>query len=1006
MRSPLVNPVKLREIKVHAVFVALLGASALVCASIVPAVAAGVEARPFGIEGFTTQTTQPSAGSEFVNEPYLFTQAGGHPFALTTTVTFASEEIGSEHLVVPTRDPKDLVIDLPSGLIADPRAIPQCSMMEEHCRPNTQVGTFVLRASFEGRQVAIFGPIVNLMPQPGESAMLGLEASIERFLLTGRVVRTAQGYVLSIAGHGLPALGIVSLETTLWGVPAESAHDPQRGLTCMRTGTSQNWTCPEGGNKPSGEEPKPFLTMPSDCSTGPTIVTAWADSWEEQGRYVQAQATLPAMAYCERSPWWPEITVRPDRLLAEESVGIDVSIEVSQTEAQAIVAAPELRDATVTLPPGVSINPGVGNGAKACSQHGPEGIGLPTGLNAHGEPLDPSEVGEGEESRPRGEPQLAPGHCPEASVIGTTEARTPLLPDPIEGRVYLATPGCGGTGQGPCTEQDAADGNLYRIYVELGGRETKHDEGVILKIEGDIQANPATGQLTVKLANSPQLPLSELSIKLFGGSGALLTNPATCGPAVTKSDLEPWSAPFTPDAFPSSYFDVIGCTNPLPLNPRLLAGTSFPSAGAFSSLKLGVTRQNREQYLSAIQLHAPQGLSAILSNVPLCPQAAASVGNCPQASQIGSSVVAVGSGRQPLYMKGNIYLTVGYAGAPFALSIVTDATAGPLNLGPVVIRARIDIDPQTAALTITSDPLPQILLGIPLRLQGIKLDIDRPDFIFNPTNCRTQQITATITGTSSGSANLTNRFAIGGCHGLAFKPKLEASTSSRTSIANGASFDIKLAFPKLEQGTAANLARVRVALPRHLPSRLTTLQGACVDSTFEADPSACPSTSVVGIARARTPVLSLALTGPVYLVSHGRGAFPSPIVVLQGGGVRLDLASSTTINKAGVSQISFNPIPDMPLANLELYLPQGPHSMLSANTSLCPLAKTLTTTEPKVIQRAPGRTVKMRKPVPAKLLMPTELVAQNGAVIHQDTKIKVAGCAISKNKRTRRSHPS
>ncbi len=998
---------KLRGTTVFAVAVTRLGAAALACALILPAIATGAETRPFGIAGFTTQTTEPSAASEFMNEPYLFTQAGGHPFALTTTVTFASEEeVGPEHLFVPTRDLKDMVIDLPPGLIADPQAVPQCSMTEEHCRPGTQVGSFMLRASLEGHQIAMFGPIVNLVPQRGESAMLGLEALTGRFLLTGRVIRTAEGYVLSIAGHGLPALGIVSLETTLWGVPAESAHDPQRGLACLRMGTSQNWTCGENGNEPSGEEPKPFLTMPSNCSNGVQTTTAWADSWEEQGRWVQAQATLPAMAYCERSLWWPKITVRPDRLLAEDPVAIDVSIGVGQTEeGRTTVAAPELRDATVTLPPGISINPGVGNGAKACSENGPQGIDLPTGLNGQGELLDPGEVGEGEESSPGGEPQLAAGHCPGASVIGTTEARTPLLPNPIEGRVYLATPECGGSGQGSCTEEDAADGKLYRIYVELGGRGAKHDEGVVLKVEGDIQANPATGQLTVELTNSPQLPLNELSIKLFGGSGALLTNPGKCGPATTTSDLEPWSAPFIPNASPSSYYEVTGCENPVPLNPQLLAGTTFPSAGAFSPLTIEVTREDREQYLSAIQLQTPPGLSAMLSSVPLCQQAAASVGDCPEASRIGSSTVSAGSGWQPLYMKGEVYLTVGYDGAPFGLSIVTDAAAGSLNLGLIVIRARIEIDPQTAALTITSDPLPQILLGIPLRLQGIKLDIDRANFIFNPTNCKTQQINARIEGSSGGSAELANRFAVGGCYGLAFKPKLEASTSARTSIASGASFDIKLAFPELDQGTAANLARVRVALPRHLPSRLTTLQGACVESTFEVDPSACPGTSVVGIARARTPVLSSELRGPVYLVSHGRGAFPSPIAVLQDDDIRLDLASSTTVDNAGISEIAFNAIPDMPLVDLELYLPQGPHSMLSANTSLCPLTKTLRTTKLKIIRQASGHTVTRRVPAPARLLMPTELVAQNGAVIHQDTKIKVTDCGKNKNKTTRHSHP-
>jgi hypothetical protein len=1002
----------------------VMGTAMLVCARAAPATAAGIEAKPFGVAKFTMQTTQTRQvpygpgipGSGFVNEPYTFTQAGGHPYALTSTLEFASEEVGTDRSVVPTRDPKDMIIDLPPGLSADPLAVSRCRLAQAmsggSCPVDSQVGVFVL--NFSGK--AILGPILDLTPEAGQSAELGLETPFKiMFRLTGRVVRTAQGYGLALVGNGLPELSVVSVETTLWGVPAAAVHDPQRGLSCTTGDVSQQWSC-QGGGVPSGEAPVAFLTMPSDCSAGPQAGIAWADSWEEPGRYVQARSTLPGMTGCNLLPFDPEIEVKPDTLLADEPVGVGVNIGVHQTESTQAVATPQLRDATVALPRGVSISPGVADGVQACKQTGPEGIDIPTGLNASGEPLQPGEVGEGEEVGPSGEPRLAPGHCPEASTVGAAEALTPLLPSPIKGRVYLAVPGCGGPGQQSCTEQDAVDGNLYRLYVELGGSGEPRDEGVNIKVEGKVEANPATGQLTVKLMENPQLPLSRLNIDLSGGPRALLDNPATCGPARTTSDLQPWSAPGTtpppesllmpgtPDADPSSFYDVTGCASSPTLNPGMLAGTLTSQAGAFSAFTFSVTRSDREPYLSRIQLHTPPGLSAMLSSVPLCAEALANTGKCPEASRIGNTLVASGAGSHPYEMPGRIYLTTGYEGAPFALSIVTDAVAGPLNLGVVVIRARIDIDPETAALTITSDPLPQIVLGVPLRLQRVTLNIDRPGFMFNPTNCNAQQVTATIAGAQGATANVSSPFAASGCKSLAFKPALKASTNAHTSYTNGASLDMRLTFPNVEQRAEANLAQIKVALPKQLPSRLTTLQNSCSDTTFHADPSACPKASIVGIARARTPVLPVELTGPVYFVAHGRNAFPSPIVVLQGDGVRLNLLGSTVIDKTGIASVAFNTTPDVQIASLELYLPQGPHSVLSTNTNLCALTKTVTVKH-NITQQAHGRTVrrtvKMRKRVPASLLMPTEFVAQNGAVIHQNTKIEVRGCAASNAKTAR-----
>jgi hypothetical protein len=986
-----------RIIRVHLARAATIGACLLYLA--VGAAPAAASESPFAVSAFTTQATEatPSGGSE----PVAFDQAGGHPFALTTTVKFA-----------PGDDPKDLRIELPPGLLADPRAVAQCPPQAARCPTDSQVGVFSLHFTGGEDQLEVEGSIYNLTPYTGVPAELGLEVPIlDRIILTAHLIRSPAGYTLALVGSGLPTLDLgevlsgapplhlSGMETTLWGVPAAATHDAQRGISCFG-GIVAGLGC-QGGGLSDGEPAVPFITMPSGCSTTP-VSTVWADSWQEPGRYVQAQSVLPTMSSCDRSAFWPELSLRPETLRPEAADGVSLAIKVHEFEGTT-VAAPELRAATITLPQGMAINPAVADGLQACPATGAEGVNIPTGVNSSGEPLAPGELGPGEEIPPQGlgpqEPELSPGHCPNASIVGTAEAITPLLAHPIEGRVYIATPGCGGDGEPACTEQDAADGNLYKLWIELGaGPNTTRNEGVLLKLAASVEANPATGQLTVHLTESPQLPLSELTLHLFGGERALLVNPSSCGAATTTSDLQSWSAPFAADASPSSYFNVTGCTS-RPLAPRFLAGVLNPDAAASSPFILTLSRGGGEPYLSALQAQTPPGVSAMLSSVPLCTEPQASSGGCPDASRVGSAEVSAGGGSLPLRLPGAIYLTTGFGGAPFGLSIVTNADAGPLHLGAIVTRAAVTIDPATAALTITTNPLPQIVLGVPLRVQRVSLNIDRPGFILNPTDCDAEHVTATIASTEGASTNVSDPFAVGDCASLPFKPKLTASTTAHNTFASGASLDMRLTFPPAKSEAPANLKRIRVALPIHLPSRLTTLQGACPEATFASNPAACPPSSTVGIATAHTPLLSGALTGPVVFVTHGRDQVPAPSVILQGDGVTLILQGSTAINTHGVATVAFNSIPDVPLQSLELYLPQGAHSLVTANTDLCALTRTVLVTR-RLKVREHGRTVRrserVRKRLPATLRMPTELAGQNGAVIHGTTPVTVSGCPSNK----------
>jgi hypothetical protein len=1001
-----------------------------VCGVVAPVASAG-EGNPFGIEKFTIETTMtkevreeggPVVIRRFENVPYAASQAGGHPWGLTTTVEFAHEIVRNE--LEPTRDAKDVVVDLPPGLLGNPDAVPKCPLTQllttgVNCPAATQIGEAVLHVY--GGSKELVGPIVNVTPEVGQSAEFAIENSTHLDpLLTGHLVHTAQGYGFAVTSNEIPIADLRGFELTFWGVPADPSHNPQRGLLCQDNTDPES--CDAGlGGESSGVPAVPFLTLPTDCSAGPETARMRADSWEEPGHvsvggeyegYLekQAEVALPpgGVTGCNLLRFEPSIEALPDTLLADEPVGVGVNLAVPLNEQPEGLATPQLRDSYVTLPEGLSVSPGVVDGIQACNEFGPEGIDI-TGPESEEVGLD-------------GEWQLAPGHCPDASTIGEAEAFTPLLPVPVKGHVYLARPDCGGPGQGACTEADAEGGRLYRLYLELGGTGELADTGVHIKVPLETEANPVTGQLTTRTLGVPQAPFGELKIRLNGGPRAPLANPATCGTATTTADFTPWSAPGTtpegllvsgtPDATPFKAFDVAGCASPPGLKPGFVAGTVTPQAGRYSAFTLNLSREDREQYVKGIQVHTPPGLLGMLSTVPLCQEPQADAGTCGEASQIGTTRVATGAGSHPFEIEGNVYLTGPYEGSPFGLSIVVHVVAGPFNLGDVVVRARIAVDPVNSALTITTDEtgpyaIPQIVFGVPVRLKRITVNINRPDFMFNPTNCGipgqpgSQQVTAKVSGSENAVTEVKSQFAVGGCKSLEFKPKFVVTTSGKTSKAGGASLDAKVSYPDGSVGNEANIASVKVELPKQLPSRLTTLQKACTAAQFEANPSGCPAASIVGTVRASTPLLPVALQGPVYFVSHGGEAFPSLIVVLQGDGVRVDLTGSTFISKTGITSSTFKTVPDVPVNTFELYLPEGPYSALAANGNLCDLTTTIATRR-KVAKKEHAktvhRTVTTRTTKPATLTMPTEFVAQNGAVLKQNTTVTVSGCTTTKTK--------
>jgi hypothetical protein len=676
----------------------------------------------------------------------------------------------------------------------------------------------------------------------------------------------------------------------------------------------------------SGSPLVPFLRNPTNCAA--TEVTRLkADTWQHPGVWHEATASSPNATGCEKLPFTPSIAVTPESTTAGAPSGYEVDLHIPQNENPNGLAEADLKKAVVTLPAGVAVSPSAASGLGACT---------PTQVALHSE---------------------GPAACPDSSKLGTVQVDTPLLDHPLQGGVYLASQG------------DNPFNSLLALYIAAYDPQT----GVVIKLAGHVSADPVTGQLSTTFDNNPQLPFEDLKLDFHGGPRAALVNPQTCGTYTTTTELTPYSE--TPPASPSSSFQIDqGCSSPQSFAPAFSAGAINPQAGAFSPFTATFSRSDASQRFGAISVKTPPGLSGVLTGVPLCAEAQAASGTCSAASLIGHTSVSAGPGVSPFSLAGQVFLTGPYKGAPFGMSIVVPAIAGPFNLGNVVVRASIAIDPATAQLTVTSDPLPQILQGIPLDLQSVNVTIDRPSFTLNPTNCSALSVGGVVQSAQSTNVAVSSPFRLASCASLKLSPKLSASISgqaSGTSVVasrqNGIALHVKLSEPDGALGSQVNLAKVKVELPKALPSRLTTLQKACTSEQFAANPAGCPAESIVGTAKVITPLLPVPLTGPAYFVSHGGEAFPSLTLVLQGYGITIELVGTTLI-KGGITSTTFKTVPDVPFSSFELTLPQGRYSALTGNGDLCR----------------------------SKLYMPSEYSAQNGGRLTQKNPIAVAGCAKAK----------
>ncbi len=922
---------------------------------------------PFAIQEFAFGVTGVDGTTD--------TQAGSHPYGLSASLGFATERAQGypsyDESYAPSQDAKNIVTDLPLGVAGSALAAPRCPVadLEAHrvfvptsfyCPADTQIGNITLQTTVaNGATSSVaanafpLSPVYNLVPERGHPVEFGFELHrIAKVHLFASVVHTAAGYVLRVtspenstglAGQLTRGSGLAGSTLSLFGDP--EAEDG---------GNTQPNPYGEGLSLQSaGNLPVPSYTNPTDCSGTPLVATVHVDTWEHPGavgadgepdfsdpNWLEAKSELPATTGCELLSFSPSLTAALDTTAADSPTGLTTHLSIPQAPNEDFaLATSDLRTATVALPAGLALSPSAADGLQACS--------------------DAQWAEESEQ----------PAGCPEASQVGTVVAHTPVLGEPLEGQVFLGTPNCS-----PCSLADAQNGNLVRLFMQLRAP----NSGIVLKIPGTTTVDPTTGALTTSFPESPQQPFGDLTLTLKGGPRAPLATPQSCGTFTTNSTLTPWSAPESgPPALSPSSFEIGSNCNP-GFSPAATSGTVNNQAGAFSPFVLTASRTDGEQDLSRVSATTPPGLLAILKGVERCPEPQASQGTCGSNSLIGHASALTGAGSHPFYAQGGqVFLTGPYKGAPFGLSVVVPAVAGPFNLGNIVVRAAISVDPHTAQITVVSDPLPSMVDGIPLQVKTVNVAIDRQNFMFNPTNCEPLAVGGTLTSTQGATASVSSHFQAANCAALPFKPVFNVSTQAKSSKQNGASLTVKGTFPAGE----ANIHSVAVVLPKQLPARLTTIQQACPEATFAANPASCPAGSDIGIATATTPILATPVSGPAYLVSHGGAAFPDVVAILQAEGVTVDLVGSINIKK-GITSSDFGTVPDAPISSFQLTLPEGPHSGLtavlpaSAKGSLCGTS----------------------------LTMPFTITGQNGAQVKQNEKIAVTGCAAPKKKAKAKHH--
>lgn len=875
--------------------------------------------------------------------------AGAHPYAVTTRIDFKLAGGGP----YTDGDLRNLRLDLPPGAVENPSVVERCTPSQfstprnspfqesssgENCPLKSQVGIVTVRGGLPGGE-RTYG-LFNLVPAPGVLAVFGA-SPLGSPLTFSTHVRSEDGeFRLSLEARNVPQqIDITGLTMTLWGNPWLVGHDSQRGNCLNETDPSagfgtaavldpepppekttyQAGTCSVGN--PRLLPPLAYLTMPTSCAQPRTVATA--TSWQSPTP-VTASFQAPALKGCEPRFQSTEGVARPLTSRASSPSGLDFTLDVNQENLTknvtfagrllpGVIAASQVKKAVVTLPEGMTVNPSVAAGLGVCTpaQYAAETVSSPPGAG-----------------------------CPETSRIGEVSVDTPLSPRSIEGGLFLAAP------------HDNPFDSLIALY--LVAKDPERD--LLVKLPGEVAADPASGQLVASFDQLPQLPYSHLRVHFRESQRAPLATPTACGSYATRTDLTPWLDPGftfsrTTEFSLGSGIGGGACPPALaPFNPSGSGGTYNRNAGSYTPFYLHLTRSDADQEITSYSAQLPPGLLGKIAGVPFCPEAAIDAAahnsgfaetehpSCPEASKIGHTTAGYGLGDALAYAPGNLYLAGPYHGSPLSVVAVDSATVGPFDLGVIIVRSAIRIDPQTAQVAIDSggsDPIPHIVKGIPLHLRDIRVFIDRQDFMLNPTSCERFGVTSTLSGSGASfsdpaddtTAAITNPFQVSFCSSLNFKPKVDLRLRGGTKRGK---------FPSLTATVTpspgqSNIGKASVNLPPSLFLEQGHIGTIC--SRAQSAAGRCPAESIYGKARAITPLMDEPLEGPVYLRASSN-KLPDLVAAISGRGIRIDVVGRIDSKRGGM-RATYDVLPDAPVTKFVLNLKGGKHGLLVNSDNTC-----------------------------------------------------------------------
>jgi hypothetical protein len=863
-------------------------------------------------------------GGAFLESGEPATQAGSHPSTASTEFLLEhvfNPDAGGIGSLVSTEDLKDAFAELPPGLVGNPQAVATCSQAQfafNACPVASQVGVFTLRSSISPNLNISQWKLYNLKPPQGTTALLGFYVNTVAVTISAGV-RSGEDYgITAIGANAQQSLNVIGAGVEVWGVPADPSHDALRG-NCLggSNGIPTGQLCPS----PDVADPKAFFTLPTSC-TGPVRTDLLTVGWEggtDSASFLSHDNEEPPNPIggtgCDQLPFEPSLKARPTTDVADSPTGLDVDLHIPQDQIDDPdeLTSAHLKDTTVTLPEGLVLNPAGANGLDGCS---PSEVGLT------------SDIGESPAIYTPG-----PANCPDASKVGNVEVTTPVLDHPVKGAVFLADP-----------FENPFD-SLLAIYIAIDDPES----GVVVKIAGEAKLDPETGQISSTFTDNPQLPFSDFELDFKSGPHAPLVTPPTCGTHRTRSDLASWAQPGDPvgytDSWSISRGPGVGCARSegsVPHLPSFEAGTVRPIAGIHSPFVLNLRRPDGSQRFGSLTVSPPPGLTATLASTPPCPEALLAAAerrdgkdeqrspSCPAVSRVGTVHAQAGAGPAPYNAPGTAYLAGPYKGAPLSLAIVTPAVAGPFDLGTVVIRTALHVNPTTAQITAVSDPIPSMLEGIPLNVRSASVRLDKPGFALNPTSCNEMLFGGQLTSTEGAVAQLIERFQLAECGRLGFKPRVNLRLFGGIKRAK---YQGVRAVVRPRPGDA-NISRTVVRFPRSAFVAQEHIRTICTRVQWAAD--ACPKGSIYGKAIAQSPLLSYPLEGNVYLRSSNN-ELPDAVADLRGPAwqpLRVEVAIRNDSVK-GALRNTVQVVPDAPVSYFRLQLFGGKKGLIVNSRNIC-----------------------------------------------------------------------